>query len=409
MTRRFAGGRLVVATHNARQAREIAALLAPFPVEVVSAARSGCPSRRRPRRPSSATPGSRRTPPRAASGLPALADDSRHRGRRARRRARRPYRRLGGAAGGGRDFVQAMTPDLGASSRRPRAPEPRTARFRCTLVLAWPDGHDEVFEGAVEGRCVWPMRGDRGHGYDPMFLPDGHDADLRRDGPGREEPDQPPRRRLRAAGGGLLCLTRPRRGRGLARRRLRRLRPLAVLRRQVPLLRLQQPRPRAASTPARWRRALVAEIAAAAREVPGRTRRHRLLRRRHAEPDAAGDGGGGDRRRSARGWTLAPDAEITLEANPTSVEAGRFRGYRDAGVNRLSMGVQALDDARPAGARPDARRRRGGARLRGRAGDLPAGELRPDLRPPGPDARRLAGASSTGRWRWRSTTCRSTS
>jgi XTP/dITP diphosphohydrolase len=54
-----------------------------------------------------------------------------------------------------------------------RAPEPRTARFRCTLVLAWPDGHDEVFEGTIEGRCVWPMRGIEGHGYDPMFEPDG--------------------------------------------------------------------------------------------------------------------------------------------------------------------------------------------------------------------------------------------
>ena len=46
-------------------------------------------------------------------------------------------------------------------------------------MLAWPDGHDEVFEGAVEGQCVWPMRGDRGHGYDPMFQPDGYAADLR--------------------------------------------------------------------------------------------------------------------------------------------------------------------------------------------------------------------------------------
>ena len=41
-------------------------------------------------------------------------------------------------------------------------------------MLAWPDGHDEVFEGKAEGRCVWPMRGDRGHGYDPMFEPAGH-------------------------------------------------------------------------------------------------------------------------------------------------------------------------------------------------------------------------------------------
>ena len=72
----------------------------------------------------------------------------------------------------------------------------------------------------------------------------------------------------------------------------------------------------------------------------------------------------GDR---ARGWRLAPDAEITLEANPTSVEAGRFRGYRDAGVNRLSMGVQALDDAdlRALGRMHDVAEAR--ARLRGRA------------------------------------------
>jgi XTP/dITP diphosphohydrolase len=55
------------------------------------------------------------------------------------------------------------------------APYPRRARFRSTLVLAWPDGHDEVFEGKVEGELVWPMRGGLGHGYDPMFQPLGHD------------------------------------------------------------------------------------------------------------------------------------------------------------------------------------------------------------------------------------------
>jgi len=56
------------------------------------------------------------------------------------------------------------------------AAEPWTARFCCTLVLAWPDGHDEVFPGVMEGRVVWPMRGDQGHGYDPIFQPDGHDV-----------------------------------------------------------------------------------------------------------------------------------------------------------------------------------------------------------------------------------------
>jgi XTP/dITP diphosphohydrolase len=55
------------------------------------------------------------------------------------------------------------------------APEPRRAAFCCTLVLAWPDGEDAVFEGRMPGRIVWPMRGDQGHGYDPIFQPDGHD------------------------------------------------------------------------------------------------------------------------------------------------------------------------------------------------------------------------------------------
>ncbi len=101
---------------------------------------------------------------------------------------------------------------------------------------------------------------------------------------------------------------------------------------------------RAGVDAARWQRALAAEVAAAAREVPGRV------------VDTVFFGGGTPSLMPPEtvaaviaairaGWELAPDAEITLEANPTSVEAGRFRGYRDAGVNRLSLGVQALNDA----------------------------------------------------------------
>ena len=55
------------------------------------------------------------------------------------------------------------------------APYPRLAQFRCTLVLAWPDGHDEIFEGALAGEVVWPPRGLDGHGYDPIFQPKGYD------------------------------------------------------------------------------------------------------------------------------------------------------------------------------------------------------------------------------------------
>ncbi|MEC8795744.1 MAG: non-canonical purine NTP pyrophosphatase, partial [Pseudomonadota bacterium] len=108
-----------------------------------------------------------------ATGLPALSDDSGI-----------TIDGLNGAPGvytadwaeteTGRDFVMAMTrawDELEAVN----APTPRTAQFRCTFVLAWPDGHDEVFEGAMPGQLVWPMRGDQGHGYDPIFQPDGYD------------------------------------------------------------------------------------------------------------------------------------------------------------------------------------------------------------------------------------------
>ena len=74
----------------------------------------------------------------------------------------------------GRDFEMAMTRTW-SELEAVHAPYPRTARFCSTLVLAWPDGHDEVFEGTVEGEVVWPMRGAQGHGYDPMFQPIGYD------------------------------------------------------------------------------------------------------------------------------------------------------------------------------------------------------------------------------------------
>ena len=74
----------------------------------------------------------------------------------------------------GRNFTMAME-KLWDILEKTDAPEPRRARFVCTLCLSWPDGHDEIFEGAVEGRIVWPMRGTNGFGFDPVFLPDGED------------------------------------------------------------------------------------------------------------------------------------------------------------------------------------------------------------------------------------------
>ncbi len=149
------------------------ALLAGFGVEVVSAGDLGLEV---PEETESTFVGNARIKALAAvrvSGLPALADDSGI-----------SVDALGGAPGvytadwaevdGGRDFDLAMTRTWN-ELEAVQAPEPRYCQFRCTLVLAWPDGHEEVFEGAVAGRVVWPGRGKNGHGYDPIFLPDGSD------------------------------------------------------------------------------------------------------------------------------------------------------------------------------------------------------------------------------------------
>lgn len=176
MTRKLTQRRLVVATHNAGKQEEISALLAPWGVEVRSAAELGLPE---PEETETTFIGNARIKAHAAAratGLPALADDSGI-----------EIDALGGAPGvhtadwartpRGRDFVQAMTRawnELQAAG----APAPHKARFRCTLVLAWPDGHDEVFQGKLEGICVWPMRGTQGHGYDPMFQPEGRNVTL---------------------------------------------------------------------------------------------------------------------------------------------------------------------------------------------------------------------------------------
>ena len=165
--------KLVVATHNQGKLEEIARLMEPFGIETISAGQLGYDE---PEETESTFVGNARIKAHFAakkSGLPALADDSGI-----------EVDALNGAPGvytadwsetpNGRDFVMAMTKtwnELEAIS----APAPRVARFCSTLVLAWPDGHDEVFEGKIEGQVVWPMRGEEGHGYDPIFQPDGYD------------------------------------------------------------------------------------------------------------------------------------------------------------------------------------------------------------------------------------------
>lgn len=169
--RRFGGNELVVATHNAGKLREIADLLRPFGILVRSAGELGLPE---PEETENSFVGNARIKAHAAaraSGLPALSDDS-----------GLSVDALDGAPGvhtadwaetpAGRDFAMAMA-KVWERCEAVRAPEPRLARFHCVLCLAWPDGHDEIFDGIVEGRLVWPMRGGNGFGFDPMFQPVG--------------------------------------------------------------------------------------------------------------------------------------------------------------------------------------------------------------------------------------------
>jgi XTP/dITP diphosphohydrolase len=171
--RRFQGDRLVVATHNNGKREEIADLLQPYDIKILSAAELGLAE---PVETESSFVGNARIKAHAAvqaAGLPALADDSGI-----------TVDALDGAPGvytadwaetpQGRDFALAMTRTWNALQAAD-APFPRRAQFRCTLVLAWPDGHDEVFEGVMPGQVVWPMRGTEGHGYDPIFQPDGYE------------------------------------------------------------------------------------------------------------------------------------------------------------------------------------------------------------------------------------------
>lgn len=163
--------RLLIATHNAGKLEEFRELLAPLGIAVTSAAELGLAE---PEETGTTFVENARIKALAAmraTGLPALADDS-----------GLEVDALDGAPGvytadwaegpGGRDFLRAMTRTHAALLARGAA-EPWTARFRCTLVMARTDGGEQVFEGTAEGRLVWPLRGAQGHGYDPMFEPEG--------------------------------------------------------------------------------------------------------------------------------------------------------------------------------------------------------------------------------------------
>jgi XTP/dITP diphosphohydrolase len=168
MIRRLSPGRLVAATHNKGKVSELTDLFAPLGFEVVSAIELDLPE---PEETEATFAGNAILKARAAAeatGAPALSDDS-----------GLSVTALGGApgiysarwAGEPRDFGKAMEKvqreldDIGATDR--------SAKFVCALAIVWPDGHAEVFEGEVHGELTWPPRGNKGFGYDSVFVAEG--------------------------------------------------------------------------------------------------------------------------------------------------------------------------------------------------------------------------------------------
>jgi len=166
MTRRLEPGRLVLATHNPGKVVELAELVGPYGLEVVSAGDLGLDEPEETGLTFIANAELKALAAAKASGLPALADDS---GLCVDALDGAPGIYSARWAGPGKDFSVAM---LKVRSEMP-ATAPDTAHFICALSLAWPDGHVESVEGRVDGRIVWPPRGCNGFGYDPVFLMDG--------------------------------------------------------------------------------------------------------------------------------------------------------------------------------------------------------------------------------------------
>ena len=168
MTRRFSAPRLVIASHNAGKVREIANLLVPFAIDIVSAAELNLPEPEETGDTFTANALLKAEEAAQGSGLPALADDS---GLAVEALDGAPGLYSARWAGPERNFQMAMALVQEKLGQTPN----RRAYFISVLALAWPDGHTECFEGRVHGDLIWPPRGDKGFGYDPMFLLDGYD------------------------------------------------------------------------------------------------------------------------------------------------------------------------------------------------------------------------------------------
>ena len=168
MARRFTEKKLVIASHNKGKIKEIAELLAPFGIEVFSAGELDLPEPEETEKTFIGNAQLKSTAAANGANLPALADDS---GLAVSALDGAPGIYSARWAGPDKDFDMAMEKVQNGIGNHPD----RRASFICALSLAWPDGHVENFEGRVEGEIVWPKRGSHGFGYDPIFLPLGHD------------------------------------------------------------------------------------------------------------------------------------------------------------------------------------------------------------------------------------------
>ena len=197
MPRHFTGDRLVIASHNRGKIEEISALLAPFAIDAVAAGALGIPEPEETGDSFEANAALKAKAAAEASGLPALADDS-----------GLVVPALNGAPGIYSARWAGPAKDFGAAMQRVHrelGDRDRSATFVAVLALAWPGGGLELFRGEVSGGLVWPPRGERGFGYDPMFVPEGGVGNIWRDGARRKAQDQPPRRALSPSSSTAAC------------------------------------------------------------------------------------------------------------------------------------------------------------------------------------------------------------
>jgi XTP/dITP diphosphohydrolase len=169
--RRRISGRLVIASHNSGKIAELREMLAPYTIDTASAADLGLPEPEETGKTFQDNARIKALAAASASSLPALADDS---GLQVEALDRAPGVYSARWAGPDRNFRRAMEMiEQKLQERGATTVLQRLAYFVSALCLAWPDGHVEEFEARVGGALVWPPRGDKGFGYDPIFQPDG--------------------------------------------------------------------------------------------------------------------------------------------------------------------------------------------------------------------------------------------